>query len=222
MILPLLVLLFVAAAASKRSPLAIQGIIVDVPDVKLPPPDGFRSGAGPDPSHPNDPNRGRYFGEWTQSREEGSSTLHTATLVQVASDASGELVVQVWLTAVGDPQRCTRWTGAVRIRDGRIQPGMFSFPVACGNVPTGAAGVYGDDETCIVYIGGRELTGPSPGDGVPTWEQRGPDVGFLLETEVRDNDSDWTSADCERDVTWYVDALWHYKPIPTSSGVERG
>lgn len=221
----LLALLGLGAAAivlgGRKSVDVLQGIVVDIPDVKLPPPDDFRSGAMPDPSAPGDPNRGRYFGEWSSSDEEGTSTLHSATLLSLASDARGTIEVKVWLTRKGEPARCTLWAMTSWVIDGRIEERGVSLPSKCGSLhagwleqlgdASGAGSLYpGRDGDCIVDI------------GVPTWEQRGSDVGMLLGIGVRDRGNPSSSHDCKQEPTFYIDALWRYRPTPVVSGATRG
>lgn len=208
------------ALAVRRAPVVLQGIPVDLPDVKLPPPDGFRSGAQPDPAHPSNPNRGRYFGEWTQSRDEATSALHSATLMQFAPDARGTIVWSVWLTKKGDPSRCSNWKGSGWVVDGRVTESMWTLPVRCG---AGYA-VYHDDfgvqQLEPQYEGGK-YAGCNIFAARPVLEQRGPELGMLLDIRVEPQPN-LTTNRCSGSVEWYVDVLWQYRPTPAESGTARG
>lgn len=214
---PVLVLALVGGAllllGGKRRVPVIVAYPVDVNTTPLPtsqpqPPtsgDGFRQGAQPDPSAPNDPNRGRFFAVWGQSKYDGSVAKHEAALLSLPMDANGTVEVVIWAERDGKPERCSSWGSTVAIANGRaVLPGGWSLERLCGDHGV----TWTDPGGCIVN------------NPKLAWQNRGGNLVLLWETSVRDATDDSDEA-CDEHLGFLVDIFWRYVPGPRPSGVSR-
>lgn len=155
---------------------------------------GFREGAQPDPAAPNDPNRGRHFAEWGQSKYAGHPAEHEAAILDVGMDANGTIGVDIWAARKGKPERCTKWGSTVTVKDGRIDSAGWSLPKKCGTLNVTDTDVGG----CVLKL--------------PTvrWEQRGPTIYLLWMTKVEGKAST-SNNDCDEAMSFLVDVFWRFE-----------
>lgn len=157
--------------------------------------DGFRMGPQPDPTAPNDPNRGRTFVLMRQSKQSGTVAIGDVQLFDLPMTARGTAEVIVWASRVHKPHRCSRFTGKVNVHDGRI--------VAA---PALAISLCGSAHATATDAGGCTLKAP-----FMQWEQAGPTIGLVWRTEVSEGNL-LSDQDCDEDLEFYVDAFWRFTP----------